>query len=215
MKIMRKILKGIVILVMIPLSYLLISLALSLVTVNTEGGEAPSNKSIYLTTNGVHLGIVMPKQHLDSMLLSGLKRDPDDAYFAFGWGDENFYLNTPTWADLTFRNAFHALFFKSSTLVHVTRYRQVQEDWIEVKLSETELEKLNTYVLETYALSEHGEKVILENQGYTTRDEFYKATGNYSFLKTCNTWVNTGFKRSGLKACYWTPFDFALIGKYE
>jgi hypothetical protein len=30
-----------------------------------------------------------------------------------------------------------------------------------------------------------------------------------------NTWVNEAFKKSGLKACLWTPFDFILIEKHK
>ncbi|REG87882.1 uncharacterized protein DUF2459 [Winogradskyella sediminis] len=58
-------------------------------------------------------------------------------------------------------------------------------------------------------------KIILENQGYSSIDDFYKAKGSYSCFKTCNSWVNSAFKESGLKSCLWTPFDFGLMNKYE
>ncbi|MBL4888255.1 MAG: DUF2459 domain-containing protein, partial [Flavobacteriaceae bacterium] len=46
-------------------------------------------------------------------------------------------------------------------------------------------------------------------------DDFYKANGSFSCLKTCNSWANSAFKESGLKSCFWTPFDFGLINKYK
>ena len=69
--------------------------------------------------------------------------------------------------------------------------------------------------MRTFILNEKGEKILLKNKGYTSRDDFYKAKGSFSFYKTCNSWVNTGFKKSGLKACLWTPFDFGLMNKYR
>lgn len=149
------------------------------------------------------------------MLLFGIKHQESDTYLSFGWGEENFYINTPTWGDLTFKNAFKAMFLKSSTLMHITRYKSVGSDWVEIKITESELEKLNDYLQNTFSTDEHGMKILLEDQGYTAIDDFYKAKGSYSCFKTCNTWVNSGFKESGLKSSLWTPFDFGLMSKYE
>ena len=99
--------------------------------------------------------------------------------------------------------------------MHVTRYNQKQSNWVEVKLNEAELEQLNTYLLNSFVQDENRMKVILENKGYTSKDDFYKAKGSYSWYNTCNSWVNLGFKESGLKSSLWTPFDFGLLNKYE
>jgi hypothetical protein len=64
-------------------------------------------------------------------------------------------------------------------------------------------------------MNKTGEKIILSERGYTRKDDFYKANGRYSLFKTCNSWVNLGFKESGLKACLWTPFDFGLLRKHK
>lgn len=197
------------------LTYLIVSLILSAITIEREQPHEKPDQSIYLTTNGVHLDIILPKQNIDSVLLSDIIHKPNEKYLAFAWGDQNFYLNTPKWADLTFDNAFRALFLKSSTLVHITRYQGMRNDWVEIKISASELKKLNTYILGAFVLNKKEEKIVLKNEGYTSKDNFYKAKGSYSLFKTSNTWVNTGFKKSGLKACLWTPFDFALMNKYE
>lgn len=200
---------------LIPLLYLLISLILMAITVNGTQKIEDANKSIFLTTNGVHLGIAIPLESLDSLLIDGLAPEPAENFLSFGWGDENFYLNTPTWADLTFNNATRALFLKSPTLMHVTRIENHSKYWVQIEVSESQMQQLNEYLLAAFARDKQGEKIILANQGYTSKDDFYKAVGNYTLFNTCNTWVNTGFKRSGLKACLWTPFDFGLMWKYE
>ncbi|MDD2549362.1 MAG: DUF2459 domain-containing protein [Bacteroidales bacterium] len=215
MKIVRKIVKWILYFLLIPVLYILISLILTVITIDRKADGKVSDKSIYLSTNGVHLYIVLPKKDLDSLLLSGIKHNATDNFLSFGWGDENFYMNTPAWGDLTFNNAFRALFLKSTTLIHITRHKQKYSDWVEIKLNEHELQKLNAYLLNTFETDKNGTKAIPKIKGYSSTDDFYKANGSYSCFKTCNSWVNTGFKESGLKSCLWTPFDFGLLYKYK
>lgn len=199
----------------IPISYLLISLLLTAIPVNQTRDQTDRETSIFLSTNGVHLDIVIPRQNVDSVLLLGLAIEASTNYLAFGWGDENFYLHTPTWSDLTLGNAVRAILLKSSTLMHLTRYRGQQANWTEVKVSEAELRQLNAYLLASFQTDHNGQKILLPGQGYSSSDDFYKAVGSYSCLRTCNSWVNTGFRQSGLKACLWTPFDFGLLNKYN
>jgi len=215
MKLVKKTLKWLSYFLLIPVTYIIVSLILTAITIDREIENPTADNTIYLSTNGVHLDIVIPKTHIDSLLLSGIKQSPTDNYLAFGWGDENFYINTPTWGDLTFKNAFSALFLNSSTLMHVTRHRYKRSDWVEIKITTSELRKLNTYILSTFKTNESGNKILLENKGYSSSDDFYRAKGSYSCLKTCNSWVNSGFKESGLKSCLWTPFDFGLLNKYD
>lgn len=214
-KIGKRIIKWFLFLLIIPFLYWVISLTLSAITIQRKIKNQVFEKTIFLSTNGIHLDIVIPKSNLNGALVSGLYTLPSDEYLAFGWGDENFYIHTPTWGDLTFKNAFKAVFLKSSTLMHVTRYNSKGSDWIEIKISESELEKLNQYLQSSFKTNQSPLKLKLENQGYTATDDFYKAKGSYSFFNTCNSWVNRGFKKSGLKSCLWTPFDFGLIKKYE
>lgn len=199
----------------IPVLYLLIAWITSNVTIDRVPTSGPLDNTIYLSSNGVHLDIILPINEMDGELLNGLERKDSDDYLAFGWGDENFYLNTPTWSALTFNTAFSALFLKSPTLMHVTRYRQPSEGCISIPITETERQKLNAYIQRSFKLDQAGNKVLLEGRSYGSKDAFYRANGSYSCFKTCNTWANTAFKESGLKAALWTPFDFGLLGNYE
>ncbi len=214
MKFVKKTIKWVLYLLTIPLVYLIVSLALTAITVNTDSNVEGSH-IIYLNTNGVHLDFILHTDDLHPKLLDDLSHQRNDMYFSFGWGDENFYLNTPTWGDLTFSNACKALLWNSSTLVHLTKYTQIGSDWIAIRVTDVELENLNNYLLATFIVDTTGHKVLLIGQGYGANDDFYKANGNYTCLNTCNSWVNSAFKKSGLKACYWTPFDFGLMSKYR
>ena len=215
MNVLRKIVKWIIVIVLIPFAYLLVSLILTIIPVNNKTGNSEKNNSIYLNSNGVHLNIIIPKDQLDSNLLVGLKYNEHDQYFAFGWGDRNFYLETPTWGDLTFKNAFVALFLKSPTLIHLTRYSASRGDWAEIKVDKDQLKKINQHIYDSFYNDLQNNKVLLPDKGYSNNDDFYEALGSYSYYKTCNSWVNTGLKNVGIKACLWTPFEFRLLGMHQ
>ena len=215
MGLVKKILRGVAYILGLLMLYSGIAILLSSITVDRKETSEILEQQIYLHTNGVHLDIAIPIEAIDTLVLSGLRYDKNEAYLSFGWGDENFYINTPTWGDLTFSNGFKALFLKSSTLIHLTPYKQKQVGWVPIAISVFELQNLNKYLYNAFVLDGNGMKMPLKDKGYFATDTFYKSKGSYSCFKTCNSWVNTGFKESGLKACLWTPFDFALLNKYN
>lgn len=214
MRLLKKLLKIILYILMVPVTYMVIALILTAITVNTDVTGPATDKTVYLNTNGVHLEVIIPVKDMATNLREDLSINNAN-YIAFGWGEENFYVNTPTWADLTFKNAFRSLFLKNSTLMHLTRYDRERPGWTVVKLSANQLQTLNAYILNTFKTEANHSKIILEGMGYGYNDDFYKANGRYSCFKTCNSWVNSAFKQSGLRSCYWTPFDFGLLNKYR
>ena len=90
MKIGKKIIKWFLYFLLIPVTYIIISLILSSITVDRIVNTESSEKLIYLNTNGVHLDIVIPIENVDSLVLSGIKYNRNEKYLSFGWGDENF-----------------------------------------------------------------------------------------------------------------------------
>lgn len=211
----KRLFKWLVTILSIPVIYVIVSLILISITINRSSDEGENPKSIYLHTNGKHLDIIMPKENIETYLLLDLKFSDNDTYFSFAWGEENFYLYTRTLENLSFKNAFKILFFKSSTLIRLTRHQKKQDDWVEVRLTAKELKRVNELLFQTFKTDANGRIIIIPEVGYHNNDDFYKAYGSYSCCKTCNSWVNTIFKESGLKACLWTPFDFGLLNKYR
>ena len=214
MKLIKKVFRLLLIILVIPVIYLLIALILTYIPIAEEEDDTIKDSVIYLTTNGVHLDIVLPKDRMSHQLLKGLKYNAATQYFAFGWGEEDFYLNTPAWSDLTFSTAFKAAFLDNNTLVHITRYAKPREKWVAVPVSQKQLIALNTFLQESFAVNEYDHKQRIPHQSYGPRDDFYKAHGRYSYRKTCNSWVNTGLKESGMKGALWTPFDFGVLRRY-
>lgn len=181
------------------MGFVITSFVLTHIIVNTEN-EGPLEKEIYLSDNGIHVDIIIPEE---------------DGYIAYGWGSEIFYLNTPTWDDLTIKNTFKALFTHPSSVMHVTTSTRVQKHWVKVEVSNKQLENLKTLINNSFKLDNKGNRIKFENKGYGDNDEFYKANGNYSCFMTCNSWTNNVLKKSGIKASYWTPYSSGVINKYK
>jgi len=214
-KLFKKILKGILILLAIPILYILVALVCTFVPISSYDADENKSHTLFLRTNGVHVDIVIPIDEMTPALLKGLAQEPNDQYYAFGWGDRNFYLTTPEWSDLTFKNAMSSFLFNTPSLMHVSRTQRQQADWIQVKATDTQNEKLQAYLMATFQLNSNNEKIVLVGKGYHDKDNFYEANGSYTCFKSCNSWVNTGLKESGMNACLWTPFDFGILRRYQ
>lgn len=213
---MRKLLKKTAILfgvlLGIPLIYLLIAVVLSVIPNqknNTSGDEI-----IYLVSNGVHTDLVFEKATFLELNDLGVLSGSNDLFLAIGWGDRGFYLDTPSWSELTLKTAVNAAFLKGETLIHITRYKSLKTKWKKVKINEQQMAMLKAYVLAHFK-RESNRVSQVKNAHYGKFDEFYEAKGNYSIFKTCNTWVNIALKNANIKTAIWTPFDFGIMRWYD
>ena len=202
MKKVKKILKwifyAIIAKILLILSFIIVSLILTYSTVNSEY-QGPYTKEIYLSDNGIHVDLVIPE---------------NDQYLAYGWGSKIFYLNTPNWSDLTASNAFKALFTEPQSAMHVTTYTQIEKSWIKIEVNEKQLSNIKRLINKSFKLDNNGNRIRFEGSGYYHNDEFYKAVGKYSCLKTCNSWTNELLKKSNIKSSYWTPYSFGVVDKH-
>ncbi|CAM1345630.1 DUF2459 domain-containing protein [Tenacibaculum amylolyticum] len=213
MFIIQKLIKYITYFLSSILVYLVFAILISFITVNKEQAIIHS-KQVFLSSNGIHLSLIIPSQELSEELKKDLYIPSNASFVRFGWGDENFYMNTPTWNDFKLKYALGALFLNNSTLLEVKPIRYPRDHWKKVPVNDTHLQKLNAYVAAAFQKNSNDTKIVLQQNMYPN-SQLYKANGSYSPIKTCNTWVNTAFKESGLKASYWTLFDFGLLNKYR
>jgi uncharacterized protein (TIGR02117 family) len=136
---------------------------------------------------------------------------------ALGWGDKGFYLNTPTWGDLTFKTAFNALFGLSTSALHTTYLDTIKESSTckKICMSTKEYALLVRYIQNSIRKTKKGTSIFIPtNAVYGTNDAFYEAKGSYHLFSTCNTWTNRALKYSNKKACLWTPFDTGILNQY-
>jgi uncharacterized protein (TIGR02117 family) len=130
-----------------------------------------------------------------------------------GWGNKDFYVNTPTWNDLTFLTAFKAAFGLGPAAMHVTRYRikpAVSKNCIRYLITEEQYNKLVNYLMNHLSHDKTSPKLIA-HPGYGYNDRFYESAGTYSLLNTCNEFTGNGMGAAGLPVGMWTPLERMIM----
>ena len=191
--------------------YLLMALILSVIPTNPGPVNCVKKKEIFVATNGVHLALILPKELIRYEFKRALELPAHTDFVSFGWGDREFYLNTPEWADLRLRTAAKALFVKSETAMHVTNYHKPKASWKAVAVCPSQIESLNDFVIGSFKFGKDSLPMQIEGSGYGQNDIFYEGAGSYTCFRTCNSWVNEGLKKGKIKTSLWSPFDRGVL----
>jgi len=191
--------------------YLLTAWICSNIATSPKKELTDKQKPIYIASNGVHTDIIIPVSYLNKYPKNNLNLNTSTRFVAFGWGDKGFFLNTPTWGDLTFSTAVNAVFLKSPTAMHVTEYKSIGAHWKKVMINDYQLISIEKNILDTFQLKESNQFIKIEGYTYGNNDTFYEANGNYTCLNTCNTWTNNILKKAFIKTAIWTPFDSGIL----
>ncbi len=188
------------------------------------GGSIPSNRDwrapvegvhIFVESNGVHTGIVVPKvaAGVDWRGVARAEdlRDPRYGAFdhvAFGWGEKTFYLETPTWADVKLRTVVASAIGSDRTLMHVDHLPRPRagDGAREIVVTPAQYRRLAAYIRASFR--DGGARY----RGYAGYDAFYEANGRYSAVRTCNAWTGDALRFAGVRVGWWTPFPVTVMG---
>jgi uncharacterized protein (TIGR02117 family) len=170
----------------------------------------------YVLSNGVHTDYAFPIRSaaIDWTRVfaptDAPEVPPDAEFIAIGWGDREFYLHTPTWADLTVARAVGALSGRNRALLHVTwlRRAQMSRGAYALPLSAVQYTRLITHVR---TMLPGTVAMPIAGAHYGREDAFYDALGSYSAFETCNTWTGRGLRHAGVATSRWTPFDLNVV----
>ncbi|WNJ20191.1 TIGR02117 family protein [Pontibacter sp. G13] len=198
--------------------YVLVACMLTWIPANGTFEEPTDGVRIYLISNGAHVDICVPMDHpqmdwAEYMPVPGWQYHRF-GYVAFGWGERNFYLNTPTWNDLTLDVAAEALFLPSESAMHVSGWERAPRSSDRVRtvmISDEAYGYLVEYILASLKVESNAPVVIPDAHYHADRDAFLEATGNYHLLFTCNNWANRGLKEIGVKTATWAPFPQSVL----
>lgn len=209
----RFVLRGLVALLGFVALYFGAAEALARIAVNRAADPLAGSIDVYLVSNGVHVDVWVParSEHRDwsTWLPPEVPVDPD-GYVAFGWGDRGFYLEVPTWDDLTVGVALKAVFLPSATAMHVSSYAGRPYPGPSVHLLGVTPEAyrdLCAYVERGFALDSAGRPRLIDHPGYGQNDRFFEGRGSYHLFNTCNVWTNGAVKALGQRAAVWAPFE--------
>ncbi len=161
---------------------------------------------IFILSNGVHTDFCLPtvSGNFDWKTIVPISDYPANKefnYIRLGWGNKGFFLDTPTWDDLTFETAFNAAFSPSPTTMHVCyleRKPKLSDRIANVYITQDEYLKLVEYIKNSFKLT-NGHVDLIPNRGYWYNDNFYEANASYHLFKTGNSWTNEGLKLIGVK----------------
>jgi uncharacterized protein (TIGR02117 family) len=196
------------------------------------GGAIPSNAGwrppesgvrIYVESNGIHTGLVLPMsaEGVDwrDLLRPEDVRDPRYAAYShvsIGWGERTFYLETPTWGDVRLKTVTAAAVGSDRTVMHVDHVPEPhigagsEGDLRAITLRPEEYRRLADFVHKSFK-KEGGERPV-HQYGYAVYDSFYDARGHYSAIATCNAWTGDALRHAGVRVGAWTPFPVTVLG---
>lgn len=220
----RILVRLLLVLIALPVTYFVMAAILGAIPANFGWREPERGVQLYVRTNGVHTWILMPKvtpimdwrpyappEHL---------RDPRYGrgdYIAVGYGNREFYLNTPTWADLTVRNAGYAAFGGGPPLLHVEHdYRPRPSEYTRpLRVTPDQYRRLVEFVRVRFRLDPQGRTIPVLGRGYNEWDMFYEAEGGYSFVLTCNEWTGRALRSAGVRMGLWTPLSQSIMWRLD
>lgn len=193
-------------------------LGLGFVPVNRGYVTPPADDCvrIFVRSNEVHTDLVLPvvcdaadidwRRQFPLRDFWGNVREP--RYVAIGWGNREFYVNTPTWAEFKLTSACGALFWPSETVLHVEYLGDVSPSasMRTVLLTREQYARLAAFVEASIGEPHNsGAARTASETSYGPRDRFYVATGCYHCFNTCNQWTGRGLQSAGVPTGIWTP----------
>jgi uncharacterized protein (TIGR02117 family) len=205
----------------LPLLYLLAALIGGSIPANPEWEPPREGVVVFVRTNGVHTWILVPTVNAQMdwrpLAPAGHIKDPRHAgnYIALGYGNREFYLNTPRWADLRPRTALAAAFGSGRSLMHVEHEwnPRVGEDQRRLVLTNEQYRRLAAYIVRSFERDGRGRTRPLLGRGYGPADVFYEARGPYDAFRTCNEWTGAALRAAGVRTGIWTPLSQSIMAR--
>lgn len=168
--------------------------------------ENPVSAQIYLINNGWHQEIALPlRDCAEKDLLVG--SEDKGPYLLIGWGDREFFLNTPYLRMLTLKKTVWALFFPSESVLKVSFLKgtpRVVPGVTRIPVTEEMLCRLYELAAEEKA-SPDPLSSELSHPAYGEA-LFFMGKSYYSILFTCNNWSGRVLKKGGIPSGLWTPW---------
>lgn len=172
---------------------------------------------IFVRSNEIHTDLVLPVVCDDPAIDWHARFPPQHfqadvrefRYVTVGWGNRQFYVETPRWVDLKVSSAIAALVWPSETVLHVEYLYDVAEGggcFHEVLISRQQYRDLTAFVESSIGASDaQGAAEPATAVTYHAGDRFYRATGRYHAFNTCNQWTGRGLAAAGAPVGVWTP----------
>ena len=204
----------------IPALYLLAALAGSIIALNGSWSEPAEGTTVYIADNGIHADIIMPVKaegvDWEPLIPKGdfAAADPGARWLAFGSGERQVYLDTPTWWDIRPRTIWSAI-AGGARVMHVEYISDPSYAARQIRLRPEEYRRLWAAIRTGLALDKRGRPQRIEHRGYGRSDAFYRAIGKANAVRTCNAVAAGWLGLAGVKVSVWPPFVPGLLWRYR
>ena len=163
-----------------------------------------SDKRVFVVHNNWHAALVVHKADLSQGLVPEQRHFPEAEYLEISWGDRDYFPATEESVGLALRAAF----FSRGSVLHVVGFRGAVKDYfndgeiIELALSQASFRRLSEFVSASFLRADP--LMPAQSQpGLVAHGRFYPASGKFSILRTCNTWIAEALKSAGLGINPW------------
>ena len=203
-----------------PALYFSAALVGSLVPVNRGWTEPAQGTIVYIADNGIHADIIMP---VDAQGLDWGKvlpktdfaaPDPAASWIAFGSGEEQVYLNTPTWWDITPRTLWAAL-AGGKRVMHV---EYVANPILRGPRDQTSARRIPSLVGgDSRRLRARSARPAAADRpsGLRTGRRLLPCSTKANAVRTCNAGRRPWLRLAGVKTSIWPPFVNGLVWRYR
>lgn len=184
-----------------------------------EAGGDGATRRILLLSNPIHTDIAFPADPDVVARFAFLADDglpvasPGVDWIMAGWGGREFYLETPTWADLRPYPLLRGLTLDRSVMhMAVGGAIDASADGVtELAVSAAEFESMMAMTLASFAHGSDGAIEPISGRSYGEFDRFYEANDYFNALGGCNTWTGEVLRAGGIRTGAWNPLPQSLV----
>jgi uncharacterized protein (TIGR02117 family) len=190
------------------------------ITVHDDYRPADEGVPVMIVSNGIHTDFYLPARHpkkdwtkfapLEDMTVGNASAP----HVLIGWGDRGFFLDTPTWDDLSIGTTAAAVLLPTPSVMHIYYHWYLpvpDERCRRLYLRDDEYERFCAYVERGFARDADGDPILIAGRSYTPGDVFYEGVGSYHLFHTCNNWASGALRAAGVRQPLWSPLDGAIF----
>ena len=175
--------------------YAVAVLAGALIPVGGDDTNAETAE-IYIRSNGIHLEFVLPND-ASGPLGDKIVVDGAPPYLAYGWGERDFFLNTPTWADFDLLTAIGSLLWQEDILMRVQPVWGTPsgEQSRTLRVSPAQRAAIVAYIRAGIQFDVHGDVTTVPSTLYDPNGVFLEGLG--------------------IRTALWSPFPYGVMWQVE
>lgn len=179
--------------------------------------------TVYVSGGAMHTNLIIPikneifdwHQHLPLQQV-GISPGERYRYLQFGWGDQIFYVETPSWDQLSIPSALRALFLQNPAAMFMKAHTDVprfpDEELKCVRLGQADYLALMQFIDTSFQKDGQGQPLLIKSEA---QGGFYAATGKYSLLRTCNSWTAEGLRAAQVNTPIWGGLAPAVMRQVQ